>query len=1138
MTPDQLAAEVVGKRLTLAGHFVQPVLIEDAQVMNGLVPLRVRTGQGELRDAMVKPADLETALATVVPTTRRTVPAEDIFLLVESARIRLAFAHDPHFAVALTGIDVLPHQLEAVYERMLPQVMLRFLLADDPGAGKTIMSGLLMKELRLRGITERVLILCPAPLTIQWEDELSQKFGEKFELMTSERVRGTLSSNPWHEHPRCIASIDLAKRDDVRERLLEATWDLVVIDEAHKCSARTDGDKVSKTQRYQLAERISRKTDRLLLLTATPHQGDADQFGHFLRLLDEDQFIDLERDKQVIQVDGNPWYVRRMKEDLRDFDGKRLFTERHAVTQPFALSDPEYELYEQVTDYINEFLPKVTGSKRTSVALARIVFQRRLASSLGAITSSLERRLKRFADMLHELESLPPSERAKKLEHYRLVEVLDVEQDSDDETEEEQEALFDSLLVAETMERLAEEVQELERLVKLAKDTLALGKEAKLEALQSCLERAEFQELTGGLGKLLIFTEHRDTLEHLIAKLKEWGYTTTTIHGGMNPQERRRRQIEFQRDVQICVATEAAGEGINLQFCHLMINYDMPWNPMRLEQRMGRIHRIGQQHDVYVFNFAATNTVEGLIVRRLMDKLDEIRKTLGDRVFDVIGELLKLNDVNLEQMLRDAAYDPKNIDEYLDEIERIDPARLQEYERATGIALATSTVDLTRIRGEDWRSQERRLMPEYVEGYFLRAAEMTGLTAEPRADGLWRTESVPQSFRSDDLAAVKRFGRPDTRYLKYTFRKDVARKPQHLDADLVSPGHSLFASVDEVLNGKIADSRAGVARFLDPFSPQPYRIHFFEVQIEGGTAGGSYEPANAALVAVSESSDGSLELAAPDILHDLTPAKEPMEIEVGEEARERVRMYVMANVQFEMTEQARTARKREVEIRRTYLGQSFEISIRKARERWMRFADQVAQGREEMKLVRDNAEREWQALEKRRDTKLGELDALEVVASGKVEYLGTAAVEPSEKAGKDMWRDDEVEAAAMEEVIRYEREQGWEPTDVSKLHDGSGFDIRSVGPPDENGQRPVRRIEVKGRAGEDLAVELTPNEWVQAGRHRESFWLYVVWRAKTTDPRLLKIQDPVASLAGSVEELKAVNGYRVAAEAITRAATS
>jgi superfamily II DNA or RNA helicase len=1130
-----LAEAAIGKRVQLVGHFVQPVLIEEAQAVDGLIALLVRTADGQPRDAMVRPAELAEALARAVPATRQTVPAEEFFLLVESARIRLAFAHDPHFAVALTGIDVLPHQLEAVYERMLPQVMLRFLLADDPGAGKTIMSGLLIKELRLRGITERILILCPAPLTIQWQDELSQKFGESFELMTSERIKGTLSTNPWHEYPRCITSIDLAKRDDVRERLLEANWDLVVIDEAHKCSARTDGDKVSKTQRYQLAERLSRKADRLVLLTATPHQGNKDQFEHFLRLLDEDQFIDLERDKKVIQVKGNPWYLRRMKEDLRDFEGRRLFTERHARTQPFTLSGPEFELYEQVTDYINEFLPRVVGRRRTSVALARIVFQRRLASSLGAITSSLVRRHKRFADMLIEIEALPESERPKKLKDFRLVEVADPEQEEEDETEDELDDLIDATVVAETIDKLRDEVEELTRLVKLAKDTLALGQEAKLDALRECLDRAEFAELKDGRGKLLIFTEHKDTLNHLVEKLGEWGYTTTTIHGGMSPQERRDRQIEFQRDAQVCVATEAAGEGINLQFCHLMINYDMPWNPMRLEQRMGRIHRIGQQHDVYVFNFAATNTIEGAIVARLLLKLEEIRGTLGDRVFDVIGELLKLNDVNLEQLIRDAAYEPKNIDDYLDEIERIDPARLQQYEQATGIALAKSSVDLTRVRGEDWRSQERRLMPEYVEGFFLAAADQTSLTVQPRADALWRVEHVPGQFRSDDLAAVKRFGRPDPRYLKFTFRKDIARKSQNLDSVLVSPGHPLFAATDEVLNEKIRAVRGGVARFLDPFSPNPYRLHFFEVEVEGGTADGGYEPADGALVTVVESDNGDLDLGAPDILHDLTPVKEPIETEVAEDVIARVRQFVMARVQFEMRERAIAERKEEVEIRQKYLDEAFTISIRKANERWMRFADDVAEGREEMKLVRDNAMRDVQALERRRDEKLGALDNLGVVAGGKVEYFGTAAVEPTEIAGVGMHRDDAVEQAAMEHVLAYEREQGWEPEDVSNLHDGSGFDIRSIGPPDENGQTPVRRIEVKGRAGENLPVELTPNEWVQAGRHRESFWLYVVWNAKT-QPRLVRVQDPVASLRGEVEELIAVNGYRVPAAAIAKAA--
>jgi superfamily II DNA or RNA helicase len=1000
------------------------------------------------------------------------------------------------------------------------------------------MAGLLMKELRLRNIVERVLVLCPAPLTIQWQDELSQKFDESFEVMTSERVRGTLSTNPWNEHQRCIVSIDLAKRPDVREKLLEADWDLVVVDEAHKASARTDaGDKVTKTHRYQLVERLSPKTERLLLLTATPHQGNADQFAHFLRLLEEDQFIDLERDKKVIQLEGNPWYLRRMKEDLKDFEGKRLFTERHAVTQPFTLDGPEYELYEEVTDFINEFLPRVQGKQRFVYALTRIVFQRRLASSLAAITTTLGRRHKRLSEMLAELESLPESERGAKLAQFRLIQIpIDEEMESDDETDEEQELLIDSAVVAESIERLREEVDELARLVQLARDTMAIGQEAKLDALKACLERTEFSELRDGRGKLLVFTEHKDTLNHLVAKLEEWGYTTTTIHGGLSPQERKQRQIAFQRDAQICVATEAAGEGINLQFCHLMINYDMPWNPMRLEQRMGRIHRIGQTNDVYVFNFAATNTIEGQIVARLMEKLEAIKETLGDRVFDVLGELLKLNGVNLEELLREAAYNPKDIDDYLDEIERIDPERLKQYEEATGVALAKSHVNLARVRGEDWRSQERRLMPEFVEGFFASASETTGLHLDLRADGLWRADHVPAVFRADALHAVQRLGRPDARYPKFSFRKEQVRESKNLDAELVSPGHRLFAAVDEVLNGKVAATRQGVAQYLDPFSPHPYRLHFYEVEVEGGTVQGGYEPATGTLVTVVEDAAGNLELGAPDILHDLTPAKAGVAVELPTETADRVRKWVMGNVQHPMTTQAREERAREAAIRREYLQESFEISIKKAKDRWMRFADLVNQGDENLKLIRDNALRDVEALERRRDEKLGALENIAVVAAGKIEHLGSAIVEPTEAAGRGMQRDEAVELAAMGHVMAWEREQGWEPTDVSTLRDGSGFDIRSIGPPDEHGQRPVRRIEVKGRAAEDLPVELTPNEWLQAGRHRDTFWLYVVWNAKT-EPRLMRVQDPVRTLRDDVEELKVVNGYRVPAAAIARAAS-
>jgi superfamily II DNA or RNA helicase len=1107
--------------------------------LDSLVYVRVRNAEGDLRELTLPPQVLEAALASAPSLAQPVAPPEHFFLLVESARIRLAYAFDPFFAVNLTGIDVLPHQLEAVYERMLRQVLLRFLLADDPGAGKTIMAGLLLKELKLRGIVERILVLCPAPLTIQWEDELSSKFDERFELMTSERVKGTLSGNAWETYPRCIASIDLAKRDEIRDGLLEAHWDLVVVDEAHKCSARKDGDKISRTKRYELIERLSRKVERLLLLTATPHQGNADQFQLFLRLLDEDQFVDLKQDKKLIQLEGNPWYLRRMKEDLRDFEGKPLFTKRHAITQPFKLSDPEFELYEEVTKYINTFLPRQMGRRRNSVALARIVLQRRLASSLGAITSSLDRRFKRFRDILEDLESKPPSERQAALAKYRLIDVeIDEEQDSDDQAEEQQNLLIDSAIVAERIEELRDEVRELERLVKLARDTQALGQEAKLEALKRCLERGEFAELQDARGRLLIFTEHRDTLNWLVENLEQWGYSTTQIHGGMSPQERRGREREFLRDKQICVATEAAGEGINLQFCHLMINYDLPWNPNRLEQRMGRIHRIGQEYDVYVFNFVATNTVEGLILHQLLQKLEEIRGALGDRVYDVVGELLKLNDLNLEDLLREAAYNPKEISEYLDEIERIDPERLKQYEEAVGIALAKSHVDLTKVRGQDWRSEERRLMPEYVEDFFRRAGAQTKLHLEQRADGLWRAEHVPQQFRSDELDSVRRFGRALTRYGKFTFRKDVVRQREHMDADLVSPGHPLFAAVDEVLQRRIGRCREGIARFVDPFSPRSYRLHFFEIEVHGGTVDGRYEPAEASLVTLVEDDDGQLELGAPDILHDLTPSEDGAEVEPDLDRIEEVRKFVMARVQHGMADKVRAERASEVKIRRDFLTEAFKLSVRRARERWMGLADRVAQGEEAAKLARDEALRRAEELERRRDEKLASLEHLKVVLPGPVRYLGTAVVEPTiVPGGPDMHRDDEVEAAAMAVAMEFERSQGWEPTDVSKFHDGSGFDIRSVGPPDENGQRVVRRIEVKGRAVSNLDVELTPNEWVQAARHRESYWLYVVWNAKT-DAKLHRINDPVGTLGKQVQELRVVRGYRVPADAIAAGAAS
>ena len=492
----------------------------------------------------------------------------------------------------------------------------------------------------------------------------------------------------------------------------------------------------------------------------------------------------------------------------------------------------------------------MTGKRKHVFALTRIVFQRRLASSLGAITSSLARRHKRLARdarrgrgssrvrAREEARAVPPDRAARST----------TSRSSTTRPRRSRSILIDSAIVAETLERLRDEVDELERLVKLARETIALGKEAKLDALKSCLERAELAELKDGRGKLLIFTEHQDTLDYLVDEPRGVGLHDPHDPRRLSPQERKQRQIEFQRDAQICVATEAAGEGINLQFCHLMINYDMPWNPMRLEQRMGRIHRIGQKHDVYVFNFAATNTIEGKIVARLLEKLEEIRETLGDRVFDVIGELLKLNDVDFEGLLREAAYNPKDIDDYLERDRADRPGAAQGVREGDRRRAREEHVDLAMgarrglaLGGAPAHARVRR-------GVLRRAAArppVCSSSSAPTASGApstSRSSSAPTSLR-----AVKRLGRPDARYQVHLPQGAGAGEQAPRQRAAVA-GHPLFAAVDEVLNGKVADARQGVARFLDPFSPQPYPLHFFEVEVEGGPSTGGYEPATGTLV--------------------------------------------------------------------------------------------------------------------------------------------------------------------------------------------------------------------------------------------------------------------------------------------------
>jgi superfamily II DNA or RNA helicase len=599
--PEHAANLPVGCSVPLPGHFDTPVVLEEVRRIGDGYECRVRLPDGTLDEVVISKEEAAALTARgTSPQSIRLVDAADLRLLVESARIRLAFSHDRQFAVSLSGIRTLPHQVEAVYQKMLPQPALRFLLADDPGAGKTIMAGLLIKELKLREAVDRVLILCPAPLTIQWQDEMLRWFGEPFDIIFSAVDQQQLA-NPWQRANQIIASLDYAKQDDVRERVWQQRWDLVIIDEAHKCSARTGssgpgrGPSVVMTKRYELAAKLTGACDHVLLMTATPHHGDDEKFSYFLRLIDPDIFPEphrLER-RSVAELRGDvfrlggdcPWMLRRLKEDLKDMNGQRLFPDRHAVTVPFALNPEEFALYKAVTSYINEFIPQQQGQRKTSAALARTVLQRRLASSACAIHESLKRRQQKQQTLLDELEALPPAQRSRRLAQLqgRLV---DSEQDEDDLNDEERDVLLDEFTAAVELDQLRAEIAALKDLVEQARRVRAAGNDSKLKALKECLARATFDELKDGRGKLLIFTEHRDTLNYIKEHLARWNYTTCEIHGGMNPHERKRAQENFRTQAQVCLATEAAGEGINLQFCHLMINYDMPWNPTRLEQRL------------------------------------------------------------------------------------------------------------------------------------------------------------------------------------------------------------------------------------------------------------------------------------------------------------------------------------------------------------------------------------------------------------------------------------------------------------------------------------------------------------------------------------------------------------------------
>ena len=731
-----------------------------------------------------------------------------------------------------------------------------------------------------------------------------------------------------------------------------------------------------------------------------------------------------------------------------------------------------------------------------------------------------------------------------------------MEQDEDDLDDEQRDLLTDEFTTAIELDQLRAEIAVLRELLAQARRVRDHATDSKLTALRDCLAKAEFSELKDGRGRLLIFTEHRDTLNHLLDHLSRWGYSTCQIHGGMNPHERKRAQEDFRTSRQVCVATEAAGEGINLQFCRLMINYDLPWNPTRLEQRLGRIHRIGQDRDVHAFNFVASESeegqpiIEGRILERLLQKMEQMRNALADRVFDVIGEVLSLNDVNLPEILREAANDPRRLDEYLEQIERVDPKRLLQYEQATGIALARANVDFSGFQTANAEAEERRLMPRYVEQHFVNAAREIGLKMEPRADGLYRVEHVLADLRSDRLAGVRRLGKPETSYRKVTFHKEHLEMDQHIDAVLIGPGHPLYAAVDERLNEILAPLTAGVAVFVDTNSDVPYKLHFFEMAIKGQNTKGEVQTLLGELVAVREElsrAEEQFSIVPADVLLDL-PAHPAAPENLVPEDSNAAADFLKSTYQIQRRGECQQERQHFVQVCRDYLQQSFDARVRAAQDRVMNL--KAREMREpDVAIARQRAENDLTDLTRTRVERLAGLQRLTIAKHGPVRHVATALVLQSTKSVEEQIGavlddlDPEIrrksEIAAEDIVIAYESGRGFECERVGHLK--IGFDVRSLGPADaQTGYRDpvtgIRRIEVKGRR-RGQPIRLTTNEWYKATQLADSYWLYVVWNPlDNPDSEPMRIQNPAKHLDHAKREVVAARYYDIPADAIENAA--
>lgn len=1117
----------------LAEEIVRIVQVEP--VGDAAITVYYKDSQGKLGEQMLFRSDeprLE--LATVGRPWAFDAPGAEFKLGLEAYRISQAALFDPMMAVHTSNVEPLPHQISAVYESMLPKQPLRFVLADDPGAGKTIMAGLLIRELIMRGDAKRILIVSPGSLTEQWQDELLEKFGVTFDIFSREKQEQCASGNYFDESYLLICRLDqLSRNEDFQVKLKNTEWDLIIVDEAHKLSASYFGTKINKTKRFQLGELLGSITRHFLLMTATPHNGKEEDFQIWLSLLDGDRFYGKFREG-AHKVDVSDMMRRMVKEELLKFDGTPLFPERRAYTANYELSPMEASLYEQVTTYVREEMnraDKLESKKKNNVGFALTMLQRRLASSPEAIYQSLKRRRKRLEARLEETKLMARGQTVRKdgvaetFGEYSVKKRIDIpdnfdELDEDLSAEEYEilaEQVVDQATAAETIPELEAEILILKDLEYQALSVVQSGNDKKWEELSYLLQdKPEMFTVSGVRRKLLIFTEHKDTLNYLVKRIGDMlgnENAVRTIYGGTNRDERRKVQEEFRNDPEVIVliATDAAGEGVNLQNANLMVNYDLPWNPNRLEQRFGRIHRIGQTEVCHLWNIVAAGTREGEVFKKLFDKIEIEKEALGGKVFDVLGEAF--DNVSLKDLLVDAIRygESPEVKAKMNEVidGALDAEHLKEILRRNALVEQHMGLEeLYAVKEEMEKAEARKLQPYFIRAFFTEAFQTLGGELRSREAGRYEVRHVPAAIRERDRVIGETRTPVLRKYERICFEKQNVRQQGKPMADLIHPSHPLMhASTDLVLEAHRAKLKQG-AVLVDPNddSIEPKVLFMVDHTVREG--GGTSDVASRRLqfVEIDEKSNAINSGWAPHL--DLQPIdaydlKLVSDVLNSPWLNNNLEALALNHASQELVPEhyAEVKDRRERQSNKTLAAVNDRLvkEINYWSDRYIKLQDDLNAGKQP-RMQPEMARRRVDELTARLQQRKTELEALKNVVSSTPVVMGGALVIPqgllAYRKGETQFSVDaearsRVERIAMNAVMDVERSFGFEVKDVGA--EKCGWDVTSRPPINADGSIcNDRHIEVKGRAKGQSTITVSRNEIIYGLNQSDKFILAIV----------------------------------------------